>query len=81
MGIPSVGAANGTIHIINLMNTSKLEVISEPLAPPPDLPHIDLEKVKKRCEMNIAAKWREVRSRGVNVSEQAQQLFDYFRKM
>ena len=72
------------MHIINLQNTTKLEVLHEPLTPPErytHLPPIDIERIKKRLEMNIAAKRKEISSRGVNVSDQAQQLFNYISKM
>lgn len=78
-----ITSENRSVHIINLRNTSKLEVLNEPLTPPESythLPHLDIEKIKKRRDTNIAAKRKEMRSRGVNVSEQAQRLYDYISK-
>ena len=75
---------NHNTHIINLRHATKLDVIFEPLAPPTSytrLPQLDTERIRRRVETNTSSKWREVRSRGVDVSTQAQELFDYISKM
>ncbi len=70
------------MHIVNLKNVSNLEVLSSPSSSsPPPLPEISFQKVRKRLEQNVAARWKEVESRGVNVSAQAQMLFDSIRKL
>ncbi len=76
-------AGGGSVHIVNLKHLSDMEVVSpsssSPSSPPP-LPEINFDKVRKRLEQNLAARWKEVRTRGVNVSPQAQALFDFIRK-
>jgi hypothetical protein len=54
------------------------------LAPPTSytkLPRLDTERIRRRLQTNIEAKRREIRSRGVDVTNQAQQLFNYISKM
>ena len=69
--------------MINLEHVSDLELLSRApqLSTAPPLPEINLQRVRKRMEQNIEAKWREVNSRGVGVSKEAQLLFDSIRKM
>ena len=69
--------------MINLEHVSDLDLVSRApqLSPAPPLPEINLQRVRKRMEQNIEAKWREVNARGVGVSEEAQLLFDSIRKM
>ena len=80
-------SATGNIHIINLKHISDLDVLSQaseslsPPPPPPPLPDISLAKVQRRMDQNISAKWKEVEARGVNVTEDAQLLFDNFKKL
>ena len=72
------------VHIVNLRHVTKLEVTFEPLAPPTSytkLPRLDTERIRRRLQTNIEAKRREIRSRGVDVTNQAQQLFNYISKM
>ena len=82
--VPQQSAAdNRSVHIINLRHASKLEVTSEPLAPPTGytkLPQLDTERIRRRLQANTEAKRREIRSRGVDVTDQAQQLFNYLSK-
>ena len=71
------------MHIINLRHASSLEVLQEPLMPTDhaSLPQIDMDKIQRRLDRNVEAKWKRVRSLGVNVSEQTQQLFNYIGKL
>ena len=76
----------GAVHIINLRHVSKMDVIGLPKpgvwpTDPASLPEINLQKVQRRLDQNVEARWREVKSKGVNVSDDAQQLFDSIRKM
>lgn len=77
-------SSGGIVHVINLRHVSDLELLSQPPQPQdpaPPLPEINLQRVKRRLEQNIEAKWKEVNSRGVGVSEEAQLLFDSISKM
>ena len=71
------------MHVINLEHVSDLKLLSQSpqLNPTPPLPEINLQRVRRRMEQNIEAKWKEVNSRGVGVSKEAQLLFDSIRKM
>ena len=70
------------MHVINLEHVSDLKLLSQsPQLNTPPLPEINLQRVRKRMEQNIEAKWKEVNSRGVGVSKEAQLLFDSIRKM
>ena len=77
-------SSNCSVHIINLASTPRLEVLNEPLRAP-DIykhpPQVDMDKVRRRIDANVAAKWREIQSRGVNVTDQAQQLFNYISRV
>ena len=81
MDTTGIATGSKTVRVINLKNASKLDVLSECSTPPAPLPDIDPEKVRRRLQGSIEAKRKEVMSRGVNVSEQAQKLFDYISKM
>ena len=74
----SLGA---NVHVINLEHVSDLELLSQSPQLNTPLPEINLQRVRKRMEQNIEAKWKEVNSRGVGVSKEAQLLFDSIRKM
>lgn len=78
--------SSGDVHIVNLRHVSNLNIIPQPqqngiTTDPSALPHIDVDKVKQRIRKNIADRRREINSRGVNVSQEAQQLFDALRKL
>ncbi len=51
------------------------------LTAPTNLPAINLQKVQQRLEQNVVAKRKKIESRGVNVSDEAQQLFDSLAKL
>ena len=81
---PVVGDNSSGVHIINLQNATKLEVLDEPLTPPTGythLPKLDVDRIRRRLEANTEAKWKEIRSQGINVSDEAQQLFNYISRM
>ena len=78
--------SSGDVHIINLRHVSDLSITPQPqqngvTTDPSALPRINLAKVDQRIKKNLADRRREINSRGVNVSEEAQQLFDSLRKV
>lgn len=78
----SVESSNGLLHVINLHHVSELTVTGHtPLTTPTHLPNINLSKVRQRLAKNVEAVWRKIDSRGVNVSEETQQLFDSLAKV
>ena len=77
---------SGDVHIVNLRHVSNLSIIPQPqqngiTTDPSALPRIDVDKVKQRIRKNVTDRRREINSRGVNVSQEAQQLFDVLRKL
>lgn len=81
-GQPGALQEGSTVHIVNLQHLSELDVHAKsPPTSPPALPRINLTRVQQRVDSNIQARWREIAARGVNVSEEAQQLFDAIRRV
>lgn len=74
----SVENSKGSLHVINLHHVTELNVTGhvQNLTTPTNLRNINVSKVRQRLEKNVEAVWRKVESRGVNVSEEAQLLFD-----
>ncbi len=71
-----------SVQIINLQHVSDLKLSGHTqFATPTSLPAINLQRVQQRLEQNVGAKRKKIKSRGVNVSEEAQQLFDSLAKL
>ena len=82
----SSALSSGDVHIINLRHVSNLSISPQPqqngiTTDPSALPRINLAKVDQRIRKNVADRRKEINSRGVNVSQEAQQLFDILRKL
>lgn len=78
------GNSSGNVHVINLRylaDLQKLPSSSSEVRPPPSRQPVSLQKVRKRLEGSIEARKSQVQALGVNVSPQAQQLFNKIRKM
>ena len=72
------------MHLINLRYLTDLKILpssSSEVRPPPSCQPVNLHKVKKRLEGSIEARKNQVQALGVNVTPQAQKLFDHIRKL
>ncbi len=70
--------------MINLRYLTELELLpssSSDIRPPPSRLPVNLQKVRKRLEGSLETRRSQVQAVGVNVSPQAQQLFNCIRKM
>ena len=77
----SLSLSPGDVHIINLHHLSEVSISPQSqqnglTSDPSALPAIDTAKVRQRLQKNVEKRWKEIRSKGVNVSEEAQKLFD-----
>ena len=78
--------SSGDVHVINLRHVSNLSITPQSqqngiTIDPSALPRINVTKVQQRIRKNVADRQKEINSRGVNVSQEAQQLFDSLRKV
>ena len=78
------GGASGSVHVINLRYLTDLTVLPSsssdarlPLSRQP----VSLQKVRRRLEGSIENRKNQVQALGVNVSSEAQLLFNRIRKM
>ena len=78
------GGSSGSVHIINLRYLSDLNVLASSSS---DSRHpfsrhpVNLQKVRRRLEGSIETRKNQVQALGVNVTPEAQQLFNRIRKM
>ncbi|XP_064402224.1 protein LSM12-like isoform X2 [Halichondria panicea] len=80
--IKTTDSVGDSVQIINLHHVSDLKISGHTqLTAPTNLPAINLQKVQQRLEQNVVAKRKKTESRGVNVSDEAQQLFDSLAKL
>ncbi|XP_002738865.2 protein LSM12-like [Saccoglossus kowalevskii] len=69
-------ATNYDIRIINLFLATNVELIREPTETPPPPPALNLQKLNFRCNHEVDAKKNAVFSIGVDVTPEAQKLFN-----